>query len=395
MTGVLPSAAPPLPEVEEREQKVTALELFFDLVFVFAITQVTGYMSAHPDGTGLIEGMAILAALWWAWGCYAWLGNTAGSDEGLFRVTLLAAMAAMLVAAIAVPHAFAADALAFGIAYFVVRVLHIAAYSQLARGDATMRVLVVHLAQSMLPAGLLLVVAGLVDDELRTACWIAALLIDYGGLFVLGVEGWRVEPAHLAERYGLIIIIALGESVVALGVGAEGRPLDAGLISGVLLGITVAAALWWAYFDIVVFVAERRFRRATGLDRVLIARDSYTYLHLPMVAGIILFAFGVKKTLAHVGDDLAVVPAIGLCGGVALYLLAHVAFRLRNVHRLNVARLLSAVFLVVVGIPLATAIPALASLALVAAVCVALLVYESIRYHDLRERLRHSEAAAR
>jgi low temperature requirement protein LtrA len=394
MTDVVSSAVPaPPPEVEEREQKVTALELFFDLVFVFAITQVTGFISAHPDGTRLIEGMAILAALWWAWGCYAWLGNTAGTDEGLFRVTLLAAMAAMLIAAIAVPHAFAADALAFGVAYFVVRALHIAAYTQLARGDATMHVLVRHLAQSMLPAGLLLLVAGLVEGELRAACWIAALLIDYGGLYVFGVAGWRVEPGHLAERYGLIIIIALGESIVALGVGAEGLPLDAGLITGVLLGVTVAAALWWAYFDIVVLVAERRFRRATGLDRVLIARDSYTYLHLPMVAGIILFAFGVKKTLAHVGDELSIEAAIGLCGGVALYLLAHVAFRLRNVRRLNVARLVAALLLLVVGIPLATAIPALASLALVAAVCVTLLVYEALRYHDLRERLRHGEAA--
>ena len=392
MTGVAAGTAPLLGPQPEHEQKVTPLELFFDLVFVFAITQVTGFISAHPDWTSLVEGMAILTVLWWAWCCYAWLGNTAANDEGTFRVTLLAAMAAMLVAAIAVPRAFGDDALAFGIAYAVVRVLHIVAYIVLSRDDPTLRVVVLRMSQSMLPVGALLVLAGLVHDELRAACWAAALTVDLVGLYVFGVEGWRVEPSHFAERYGLIVIIALGESIVALGVGAEGLPLDAGVIAGVLLGITVAGAMWWAYFDIVVFVAQRRFHQADARDRVLIARDSYTYLHLPMVAGIILFAVGVKKTLAHVGDPLETVPAVCLCGGVALYLLAHVAFRLRNVHRLNVARLVCAGVLLAVGIPLATAVPALPALALVAAGWVALLVFESIRYHDLRERLRHEAA---
>jgi low temperature requirement protein LtrA len=371
------------------EQRVTALELFFDLVFVFAITQVTGYLSADPTWMALLEGLAILTALWWAWGCYAWLGNTAGSDEGAFRVVLLAAMAAMLVAAIALPHAFGRDALAFGIAYCIVRVLHIAAYGLLARSDPTLRKVVRDLGRAMIPVGLLLVVAGLVDGPLRTACWVLAISLDVGGLLIQGVEGWRVEAGHLAERYGLIVIIALGESIVALGVGAEGHPLDAGLIAGVLLGVATAAALWWAYFDVVALVAERRFRRATGLERVLIARDSYTYLHLPMVAGIILFALGVKKTLAHVGDPLETIPAVGLCGGVAVYFLAHVAFRLRNVHSLNAQRLGAAI--VFVGlIPVATAIPALASLAVVAAICVGLMAYEFFHFHEARERLRHT-----
>jgi low temperature requirement protein LtrA len=380
-----PAAAP---EPTEREQRVTALELFFDLVFVFAITQVTGFISADPTWTRLLEGLAILGMLWWAWGCYAWLGNTAGSDDGIFRIVMLAAMAAMLIAAIAVPRAFGADALAFGIAYTIVRVLHIGAYGLLSRGNPTLTLAVRGLARSMVPVGFVLVAAGLFDGPVRTACWIAALTIDLGGLWFFGVDGWRVDAGHLAERHGLIVIIALGESIVALGAGAEGQPLDAGLLAAVVLGVAVAAALWWAYFDVVVFVAGRRFERATGRDRVLIARDSYTYLHLPMVAGIILFALGVKKTLAHVGDPLEVVPATGLCGGVALYLLAHVAFRLRNVHRLNVARLSSAGVLLAL-IPVATDIPALTSLAIVAALCVVLMAYEFVRYHELRERLRH------
>ncbi|HWI72444.1 MAG TPA: low temperature requirement protein A, partial [Baekduia sp.] len=296
----------------EIEQRVTPLELFFDLVFVFALTQVTQFLAHDADAVHLLEGLAILIAVWWAWGCYAWLGNTAGSDEGPFRVTLLTAMAAMLVAAIAVPRAFGADALAFGIAYCCVRVLHIVAYRLLARQDATLAPVVAHLTRSMIPVGLLFVVAGLFDGPVRTACWILAIAIDVGGLYVQGVEGWRVEAGHLAERHGLIVIIALGESVVSIGVGAEGQPLDADLIAGVLLGIATAAALWWAYFDVVAIVAERRFRRATGLERVLIARDSYTYLHLPMVAGIILFSLGVKKTLPHPGDALETIPAVGL-----------------------------------------------------------------------------------
>jgi low temperature requirement protein LtrA len=377
------------PAREEPEQRVTALELFFDLVFVFAITQVTGYLSADPTWMRLLEGLAILVLLWWAWSCFAWLGNTAASDEGAFRVVLLGAMGAMLIAAIALPHAFGRDALAFGIAYCVVRLLHIAAYAVLARADPTLRRVVIVLGRQMVPVGLLLVVAGLVEGDARTACWALAIALDLGGLLVQGVEGWRVQAGHLAERHGLFIIIALGESIVALGVGAEGHALDAGLITAVLLGVATAAALWWAYFDVVALVAERRFRRATGLERVLIARDSYTYLHLPMVAGIILFALGAKKTLAHVGDPLEAVPAVGLCGGVALYFLALVAFRLRNVNSLNHRRLAAALVLIAL-IPVATTIPALVSLGLVAAISVAVVTYEFFRFHEARERVRHA-----
>jgi low temperature requirement protein LtrA len=376
--------------VVEPEQRVTALELFFDLVFVFAITQVTAFIAHEPDVEHLVEGLAILVAVWWAWSCYAWLGNTAGTDDGLFRVTLLAAMAAMAVAAIAVPRAFGADALAFGIAYCCVRVLHIAAYAQLARHDPTLRVVVARLGRAMVPTGLLFVVAGLVPDgAARYACWAVAIAVDLGGLYVQGVEGWRVQAGHLAERYGLIIIIALGESIVSVGVGAQGQPLDADLIVGILLGMAAAAALWWAYFDVVALVAEHRFRRATGLQRVLIARDSYTYLHLPMVAGIVLFSLGVKTTLGHGDEHLETIPAIGLCGGAALYFLAHVAFRLRNVHTLNRGRLLVALVLLAL-IPVATRVPALAALAAVAVLTCALMAYEFVHFHEARERLRHA-----
>jgi low temperature requirement protein LtrA len=386
-----PGAAAAL-AAEGHEQRVTSLELFFDLVFAFAFTQVTAYVAADPTWTRLLEGLAILTVTWWAWGCYAWLGNSAASDDGLFRVVLLCAMAAMLIVGLAVPHAFGADALIFGVAYAVVRLLHIVAYAQLGRDDPQLRMAVAGLARSMIPVSLLILGAGVFDGTARTVLWIVAVTVDVAGLWLFGVRGWRVEAHHLAERYSLILIIALGESIVSLGIGAESTDLDGTVILGALLGIATAGAMWWAYFDIAALVAERRFGRATGEERVRLARDSYTYLHLPMVMGVILFALGVKKVLGHVDAPLQDVPAVALCDGVALYFLAHVAFRWRNVRRLNVARLAAAIVLAALT-AVALHVDALVSLALVAAVSVALVAYEHVRYRELHHRLRGGSVA--
>jgi low temperature requirement protein LtrA len=378
----------PLATPVERAQRVTALELFFDLVFVFAITQVTGFLYRDPAWARLIEAVAILMALWFAWTGYAWLGNTAGSDEGEMRVVLLAAMAPLLVASLAVPHAFGKDALIFGVAYLLVRVLHILAYAVLARGNPELGAAVVRLARTILPAALLLVLAGFLPGTGRAVCWAAALAIDYGGLLLSSVEGWRVEPAHFAERHGLIIIIALGESIVALGVGAAGLALDVGVVTGVVLGLAVAGCLWWAYFDVVSSVAERKLREAVALRRARLARDSYSYLHLPMVAGIVVFAFGVKETLVHVHTHLPSVAATALCGGVALYLLALSAFKRRNVGSFNYPRLVASAALLVLA-PIATQLPALLSLGLVTFVSCTVIAYEVRRYAGARDRIRH------
>jgi low temperature requirement protein LtrA len=372
----------------EREQRVTALELFFDLVFVFAITQVTSFLYRDPSSLRLLEAFAILMVLWFAWTGYAWLGNTAGTDEGPIRVVLLAAMVPLLFASLAVPHAFGKDALLFGVAYFFVRALHIAAYSVLARDNPVLRAAVLRLARTILPAAGLLVLAGLFSGTGRALCWVAALLIDYGGLLLGSTEGWSVEPAHFAERHGLIIIIALGESIVALGVGAASLGVHAGVLVAAALGLTVAACLWWAYFDVVSTVAERKLREAGPRARARIARDSYSYLHLPMVAGIVIFAFGVKTTLVHVHAHLDTVAAVGLCGGVALYLLALSAFKRRNVGSFNNPRLVAATALTLL-VAAATALPALLSLALVAATTCALITYEVFRYAEVRDRIRH------
>jgi low temperature requirement protein LtrA len=198
-------------------------------------------------------------------------------------------------------------------------------------------------------------------------------------------------PEHFAERFGLIVIIALGESIVAIGAGAS-VGVDAGVVLAAVLGIAVAAALWWLYFDVVAIVATKRLARAApGRERNSIGRDSYGYLHFPMIAGIVLGALGLKKTLGDVGDPLKLVPAAAMFGGATLYLLAHVAFRFRNVHTLNRQRLFVALLCVAL-IPLAVEIPALAALGILAGVLALLIAYEAIRFADARDRIRHQLA---
>jgi low temperature requirement protein LtrA len=382
--------SPPQERNIDTEQEVTALELFFDLVFVFAITQVTGFLDSEPTWVGLVEAGAILMVLWFAWSGYAWLGNTAATDEGPVRVVLLAAMGPLLIASLAVPHAFGSGGLIFGLAYFLVRSMHILAYAIIARGDPALRGVVFRLARTILPAASLLVLAGTLHGTGRALAWAAALTIDYAGLFLGGTRDWRVEPRHFSERHRLVIIIALGESIVALGVGARDRPLTAGVTTGALLGIGVAAALWWAYFDVVAVVAERRLRAAGPVEQSRIARDSYSYLHLPMVAGIVVFAFGVEVTLEHVGARLDAVPAAALCGGVALYLLALSTFKRRNIGSFNVPRLLAAGLLALLA-PFATLVPALLSLGVVAAIACGLIAFEVVHYAEARDRIRHGD----
>ncbi len=191
-----------------------------------------------------------------------------------------------------------------------------------------------------------MVIAGAFLDDLgQGAVWALALALDMSGPYLFGSEGWKLVPGHFAERHGLIIIIALGESIVAIGVGA-GTSLTWGIAAAAALGIALAAAMWWLYFDVVALVSARRLARAPeGRERNELARDSYSYLHFPMVAGIVLFALGLKKTLGDVGDPLELVPAFALLGGVAIYLLGLVAFRYRHVHSINRQRLALALLL--------------------------------------------------
>jgi low temperature requirement protein LtrA len=382
-------------EVQEKqpdagEKRVAPLELFFDLVFVFALTQVTQLMSDNPTWEGLGQGMLVLVALWWAWGAYAWLTNYIAAENDRERLLMFAVMGAFLVAALAVPHAFDEDALLFAIAYAAARWLHIFIFAE-ANDDVDTGQAIVRLARTALPAPLLLIGAGLVDDgTARAVIWIVALGIDLAGPLVYGVRGFRVSAGHFAERFGLIVIIALGESIVAIGAGVSGD-LDAGVIVAAVLGLVVSCALWWAYFDVWSLISETRFRRARGETRLLIARDAYSYLHLPMIAGIVLVALGIKKTVGDVDEPLKTAPAVALFGGIALYYAGHIGVRLRITRTLFRGRLVALV--VCLGlIPVATKTDALVDLALAAAVTVAVIAYEALRYLEARRQIRGAHA---
>ena len=379
-------------EQVELEHRVTALELFFDLVFVFAITQVTGYLADHSTWEGLLQGLLILAALWWAWAAYAWLTNSLDPEEGAVRLAFFGSMAAMLVVALAVPNAFGGDGVTFAVAYLIVRVLHLVLYAIGSRGDPELRGAVLRIGPTAIIGPALLLVAGFLDGAAQLAVWIVALLLDYLGALIGRARGWRVSPEHFVERHGLIIIIALGESIVAIGLGAAGLPLDAGLIAAALLGVVVACSLWWSYFDWVSYVAQARLVESTGVARAALARDLYSYLHLPMVAGIVLFALGLKTTMAHLDEPLAIIPAIGLCGGLALYLAAHTASRLRIGGGLGHGRPVATLALIALT-PVAAIVPSLLSLLLVTAVMVALIAYEYLRYRDSRAWIRTHRGA--
>jgi low temperature requirement protein LtrA len=397
MMGAMETATatrtPRLSAVMREGERVLPLELFFDLVFVLALTQCTALMSDHPTWDGLAQGMLVLGVLWWSWVGYAWLTSVVDPEEGLVRIAIFAAMAAFLVVALCVPEAFGDLALTFALAYGVVRAMHIALFLLASRDDPALRhsVLIGLGASTAIGVGLL-IGASLFDGVAQGALWALALLLDLGGPFLFGDEGWKLVPGHFAERHGLIIIIALGESIVAIGVGAE-VGLDAGIVTAAVLGIALVAAMWWIYFDVVALVSARRLARApVGREQNALARDSYSYIHLLMVAGIVLVALGLKKALGHVEDPLKVVPAFALLGGLAVYLLGLVAFRYRHVHTLNRQRLALAVVLFAL-LPAAVELSPLAILALIDVLIWVMILYETRSYGEGRSRLRHEAAA--
>jgi len=384
----------------QREHRVTPLELFFDLVFVYAITQVTQLMSHDPTWRGVGRGLLVLAVLWWAWTGYAWLTNTLEPEEGRVRAGMFGAMAAMLVVALAVPHAFGADAVLFGVAYLIVRLLHLVLYAIAGKRDPDLLGAVLRFTPSATVAPAIILVGGFIDGPAQAALWIVALTVDYLGALIGRGAGWRVSPAHFAERHGLIVMIALGESIIAIGVGSRGVSLTPGIISTAVLGMVTIAALWWAYFDVMAVLAQRQLSEVSGATQARLARDYYSYLHLPMIAGIVLFALGLKRTIEQVDEPLAMIPAIALCGGLSLYFLTHVGLRIRMVHFIRRAtterpgwigpgRLVTGMAMLAL-IPAALELPALASLALVTGVCCALIAWDVIHYREHRIEVRQA-----
>jgi low temperature requirement protein LtrA len=372
-------------------ERVTPLELFFDLVFVLAITQCTALMSHHPTWSGLVQGLLVLAVLWWAWVGYAWLTSVIDPEEGATRLVMFAAMASMLIVALCVPDAFGHLGLTFALAYGVFRVAHIALFMLASPEDDALRHSVIGLAVSTAIAVGLLAAASFFDGLAQGALWALAIFLDMAGPYFFGSEGWTLVPLHFAERHGLIVIIALGESIVAIGVGAAGA-LDLGIGTVAVLGVALAAAMWWIYFDVVALISARRLAEAeSGRVQNELARDSYSYIHLALVAGIVLAALGMKTAIAHHDQHLDNVPAFALLGGVAIYLLGLVAFRYRHVHSLNRQRLGVAIVLLIL-VPVATEIPPIAILAIVDVLIWAMVAFEHRRYGDGRGQLRHEAA---
>jgi len=374
-------------ELRERET-VKPLELFFDLVFVLGFTQCTALMVADPHWDGMARGLLVLAMLWWAWGAYAWLTSVVDPEEGAVRGAMFGVMAGLLIVALCVPEAFEDRALPFAIAYGVVRIGHIVLFWIASRDDSGLRGSVGVIAISTAVAIGLLVAASAFDGMVQAGFWVAAILLDWGAPALFGASGWRLVPAHFAERHNLVIILALGESIVVLGVAVH-IELTAGVYVAAVLGVALASAIWWTYFDVVALVTERRLvRAAPGRERNTLAIHSYSYLHFPMVAGIVLVAYGMEQTLAHVDEHLHTVPAFALFGGTALYLLAHVALRLRNARTVNWQRLVLAIILVAIW-PAAVEVDSVVALAAVNLLVWVMIAYEMSTYDDRRYDLRH------
>ncbi|HEX6115945.1 MAG TPA: low temperature requirement protein A [Solirubrobacterales bacterium] len=356
-------------------KRSSPLELFFDLVFVFALTQVTALMADAGDWAGVGQGMLALAAIWWAWAAYAWLTNEVDPREARVRLAVFAAMVAMLIAALALPGAFGDEALLFACAYLGVRILHVALFAA-GSSDVEVRAAVRSLTPPAVIAPAFLIAAAFLDGWAQAAVWAFVIVADFVTGGIRGIEGFRCSPAHFAERHGLIVIIALGESIVAIGVGLSGADLGAAEIVTAGLGVLVAAALWWIYFDRAADAGERALHAAPpGLARNTLARDSYSYIHLGMAAGIVLLALGVKNALAHVDEPLDEVAAFAACAGIATYLAAQAGFRWRTTRSLKPA-LLAGALAALALLPVATAVDAIWAVAALVALATAIVAWD-------------------
>jgi low temperature requirement protein LtrA len=358
------------------ERRTSPVELLWDLVFVFAITQVTALLARDLSWAGFGRGMLVLALVWWAWSAFVWAANAQDPSSDVLRVVLLLAMILIFVAGLALPHAFDSRAPLFAATYAGVRFLHLGLYADASRRGNASWAAIAGFALTVVLGMALLIAGSVVSSSLRIVLWTLAAAIDYAGPAWLTRERLRglqrVAVAHFAERYSLFVIICLGESIVAIGVGAGDHALDAELVVAVALGLLITVGLWWTYFDRSAARAEKRLREHE--DPVLAAADSYSYIHLVLVAGIIVFAVGAKLALHDAAEPLGDAARLALCGGVALYLAGHAAFGARMVGELRAGKLVAGAALLVLyavsGDLPAWAVAGAAS-AILAALCVA------------------------
>jgi low temperature requirement protein LtrA len=320
-------------ETELAEHRTTPVELLWDLVFVFAVTEVSSLMSHDLTWGWFARSMLVLALVWWAWSAFVWAANAQNATSGTVRGCLLISTAVIFITGLAVPGAFGSEGTVFAVSYAIVRFMHLALYADASRQGNASWSAIAGFAVTVAIGMALLIAGSFADGGLRIALWAAAVAIDYAGPAWLTRERLRglqhVAVAHFAERYGLFVIICLGESIVAIGLGAAaGHPhLGAQLITAVTLALLITVGMWWTYFDRYAATAEERLREHD--DPVLAAADGYSYLHLLIVAGIITFAVGARVLVRHFGVPIPDAPRLALCGGVALYLVGHVGFRWR------------------------------------------------------------------
>ncbi len=369
-----------------QEQRTTTLELFYDLVFVFAITQVSHLLFTNLTWEGVGQSTLVLLVVWWAWNYTTWVTNELDPESIVVRLVLIAVMLASLLMAVAIPEAFGARAVLFAGAYVAIQC---GRHAFLTFGSAEAGSLERERAGRILTwfaaAGVLWIAGALSNGVARTVLWLAALAVDYSAPLVLyyvpgrrrlASSTWVVETSHFAERFQLFMIIALGELVVATGATTSGLTLTVARGAAFACAFLGSAALWWLYFNYVARIAERRLELAA--DRTTLARDGYTYLHVVMVAGVIVAAVGDELVIAHPGDHLSGAKAAALVAGPAIYLLAHALFRLRMAGSLSVRRLAGAVACVVLGAAIGTRVSALVLALLVLAVVVGVIVAEQV-----------------
>jgi low temperature requirement protein LtrA len=357
-------------EPREEVVRVSTLELFFDLVFVFTITQLTEVLVDRPDGHGVLQVVLMLGVIWWMYGGYAWLTNAVAPDRANRRLLLLGGMAAYLVLALAIPKAFSSTGLTFGLAYLAVVIVHALLFTRTSSG-ATLRALV-GLAPFNLISALLLLAGGIAGGTAQYLLWGLAFMLEWVTPWLIHLSGFEVGPAHFVERHGLVVIVAIGESVVAIGLGAHGLTIDLALVLFAVVGLALSASFWWAYFGGDEELAERALAEAPSDRRPRLALDAFGIWHMPILFGIIAAASTLRKATGHGFDELGSGRAVLLTAGVAVFLLGDAMFRRalrigRNTDRLVIALLTPAT------IPLGTEVSAFAQLAaLVAMLAVAL-----------------------
>jgi low temperature requirement protein LtrA len=338
--------------------RVGAAELFFDLIFVFAFTQVTTLLAAKPTPEGFLQGLVVLALVWWAWGSFAWLTNAREADSTEMRSILLAGMAGMLVVGLAVPTAFEQGAILVAIGITIARIVWIVAYRLASKHDPEYSAAVRRLSLGSLFVPIGLVAGAVLGSPFQLWIWMAVVVIDYATPIIARPSGWKVDPSHFSERYGLIVIIALGEAVVAVGLATagslDGTPSVAA-VAGSMLGLMIAALMWALYFSHLAEAGEQALARTEGVERTLIARDAYTYLHILPVAGIVLTALGAKEAMHHPEDSVLPVILVALGLGVATYLVGIALITWRLTGAMWWSAWIAAAVLALVGIAAAPA----------------------------------------